>query len=160
MQPNVELVIKLNAESSQGACALCHSQTAETEMNGPMLFLEGTDDRVCWGCGYKHKPQLTQIEAKHYLSKAQERKAVAFNTAAAETSASFPPYMHKRQAAEYTSLSTRTLEGRLGEIPHFRVGKKILFKRSELDYWMETYREGNSHNLDKIADEAIESLKR
>ena len=67
--------------------------------------------------------------------------------------------MDKREAAAYTSLSTRNLEARLPEIPHFRVGKKILFKKSELDHWMETYREGGSHNLDRIADEAIESLK-
>jgi len=68
-------------------------------------------------------------------------------------------YMDKRETAEYTSLSTRTLEGRLDEIPHFRVGKKILFKKSELDRWMETYRESGTRNLDRIADEAIESLK-
>jgi len=67
-------------------------------------------------------------------------------------------YLGKREAAEYTSLSTRTLEGRLDKIPHFRVGKKILFKKSELDRWMEQYREGGNQNLDRIADEAIESL--
>ena len=68
-------------------------------------------------------------------------------------------YLDKRQAAEYTSLSIRTIEGRLDEIPHFLVGKKKLFKKSELDRWMETYREGSSHDLDKIVDGAIESLK-
>ncbi len=69
-------------------------------------------------------------------------------------------YMDKREAAEYTSLSIRNLESRLGEIPHFRVGKKVVFKKSELDHWIEKYREGGSHNLDRIADEAIESLKK
>ena len=68
-------------------------------------------------------------------------------------------YMGKREAAAYTGLSIRTLEGRLDEIPHFLVGNKILFKKSELDRWMETHRQGNSHNLDRIADEAIEALK-
>ena len=67
-------------------------------------------------------------------------------------------YLDKREAAAYTSLSTRNLEARLPEIPHFRVGQKILFKKSELDRWMETYREGGNQNLDRIADEAIESL--
>ncbi len=67
-------------------------------------------------------------------------------------------YLDKRQAAEYTSLSIRNLESRLGEIPHFRIGKKVVFKKSELDHWIEEYREGRSHNLDRIADEAIESL--
>ncbi len=67
-------------------------------------------------------------------------------------------YMGKREAAEYTSLSVRNLEARLPEIPHFRVGQKILFKKSEVDRWMETYREGGAQNLDRIADEAIESI--
>ena len=67
-------------------------------------------------------------------------------------------YMDKQEAATYTSLSTRTLEGRLGEIPHFRVGRKVLFKKSELDSWLEQFREGGAQNLDRIADEAIESV--
>ncbi len=68
-------------------------------------------------------------------------------------------YLDKREAAAYTCLSTRNLEARLPEIPHFRVGKKILFKKSELDRWMETYREGDSRNLDKIADDAVKTLR-
>ena len=68
-------------------------------------------------------------------------------------------YMDKRQAAAYTSLSIRTLESRLDEIPHFLVGAKILFKKSELDRWIESHREGDSCNLDRIVDGAMESLK-
>ncbi len=68
-------------------------------------------------------------------------------------------YMDKREAATYTSLSTRTLEERLREIPHFRVGRKVLFKKSELDRWIEQFREGSAQNLDRIADEAIESIR-
>ncbi len=67
-------------------------------------------------------------------------------------------YMDKQEAAKYTSLSVRNLEARLPEIPHFRVGNKILFKKSELDHWIETYREG-TQDLDRIADEAVESIR-
>ena len=67
-------------------------------------------------------------------------------------------YLDRKEAASYTSLSTRNLEARLSEIPHFRVGTKILFKKSELDRWLERFREGGTQNLDRIADEAIESL--
>ena len=67
-------------------------------------------------------------------------------------------YLDKKAAASYTSLSIRNLEARLDEIPHFRVGQKILFRKSELDRWMETYREGGTQNLDQLADEAIASL--
>ena len=69
-------------------------------------------------------------------------------------------YMNKREAAAYLSLSVRLLETRLDEIPHFRVGQKILFKKSELDQWMELHREGGNHDLDRIADEAMKSLSR
>ena len=69
-------------------------------------------------------------------------------------------YLDKRQASKYTSLSTRTLEARLDEIPHFRVGRKILFKKSELDRWLEQFREGGARNLDRIVDGAIESLQK
>ncbi len=68
-------------------------------------------------------------------------------------------YLDKREAASYTSLSIRNLEARLAEIPHYRVGKKILFKKSELDHWMESHREGGSHDLDKIADDAVKTLR-
>ena len=68
-------------------------------------------------------------------------------------------FMSKREAASYTSLSIRNLESRLDEIPHYRVGRKILFKKSELDHWMESHREGGSHDLDKIADDAVKTLR-
>jgi excisionase family DNA binding protein len=50
-------------------------------------------------------------------------------------------YLSKKEAAKYLALSIRTLDSRLHEIPHFRVGKKRLFKKSELDEWIEHYRE-------------------
>ncbi len=66
-------------------------------------------------------------------------------------------YMGKREAASYTCLSTRNLEARLSEIPHYRVGQKVLFKKSELDRWIEQFREGGN-SLDRIVDETLESL--
>ena len=68
-------------------------------------------------------------------------------------------YLDKRQAAEYTGLSTRTLESRLDEIPHFRVGKKILFKKSELDHWIEQFRESSSQDFDAMVDDVLDKVK-
>ncbi len=69
-------------------------------------------------------------------------------------------FLSKAELAKYLSISTRTIENHLGEIPHYRVFNSTLtFKKSEIDQWVETYREGGSRNLDRIADEAIESLK-
>ena len=49
-------------------------------------------------------------------------------------------YMSKRDAAEYLGLSLRKLEYHLPEVPHFRLGRKLLFRKSELDRWVESYR--------------------
>ncbi len=68
-------------------------------------------------------------------------------------------YLDKREAAAYLCLSLRNFESRLDELPRYRVGSKLLFKKSELDRWMEQYREGDSRNLDLIADEAVKALR-
>src|SRR5437899_6956934 len=50
-------------------------------------------------------------------------------------------YLPARQAAEYLGVSRRFMESRSHEIPHYRPGGKKLFKRSDLDRWMELYRQ-------------------
>src|SRR4051812_32562303 len=49
-------------------------------------------------------------------------------------------YMSARRAAEYLDMSERSLSRFLHQIPHYRPGGKKLFKRSDLDLWMEHYR--------------------
>lgn len=66
-------------------------------------------------------------------------------------------YLSKAQAAAYLCLSTRTLEKHLQTIPHFRVGRKILFRRSELDQWLEQYREPVV-DLMRIVDSVMEKV--
>jgi excisionase family DNA binding protein len=69
-------------------------------------------------------------------------------------------YLSKKEAAKYLALSIRTLDTRLHEIPHFRVGKKRLFKKSELDEWMEHYREVlRELDLHALLDEAIRQAR-
>ena len=48
--------------------------------------------------------------------------------------------MDRKEAAKYLSLSPRTIRAHLAEIPHFCYGKKIIFRKSELDQWMENFR--------------------
>jgi len=68
-------------------------------------------------------------------------------------------YLSKSEAAEYLSLSLRTIEVRLDEIPHFRVGRKLLFRKSELDRWMAQHREqGNEADLRHLANEAAKQI--
>jgi len=49
-------------------------------------------------------------------------------------------FMDLKEVTEYLPLSERTIREHLGEIPHFRYGKKIIFKKSEIDRWMEGFR--------------------
>ena len=49
-------------------------------------------------------------------------------------------YMDLKEAAQYLPLSERTIRQHLKTIPHFRCGGKIIFRRSELDRWMEGFR--------------------
>ncbi len=65
-------------------------------------------------------------------------------------------YLSLAQASEYLGISTRTLRDRLDEIPHRRVGTRILlFKKSELDAWLDQYREGGKADLDELVNETL-----
>jgi len=65
-------------------------------------------------------------------------------------------YLNLAQASEYLAMSTRTIRDRIDEIPHYRIGTKmLLFKRSELDEWMMQYREGGKAELDELVDETL-----
>ncbi len=66
-------------------------------------------------------------------------------------------YMDLKEAAKYLRLSTKTLRIHLSEIPHFNSGKKNIFRKSELDQWMETFRV-RDQDLDaalKMAEEIL-----
>jgi len=68
-------------------------------------------------------------------------------------------FFSKTELAEYLSISTRTIESRIAEIPHYRLlGSMLRFKKSEIDEWTAQFREGGN-NLDRIVDETLEALK-
>ena len=66
-------------------------------------------------------------------------------------------YLSVRAAAEYLGLSARSLQRLRSEIPHYRPGGKILFKRSDLDCWMELYRQEPiaQKDLKALVDEVV-----
>ena len=66
-------------------------------------------------------------------------------------------YMDLKEAAQYLPLSYRTIWEHRKEIPHFRYGKKIIFKKSELDQWMEQWRAPET-DLDQAMKMAEEML--
>ncbi len=67
-------------------------------------------------------------------------------------------YMQKPDASNYIGLSIRTLESHLAEIPHYRVGGRILFKRSELDHWVQAHREETDVDVDALANDALKAV--
>ena len=68
-------------------------------------------------------------------------------------------YFTLTEASEYLSMSTRTIRDRLDEIPHRRVGTRILlFKKSELDALLEQFREGGKDELDELVNETLVSV--
>ncbi len=65
-------------------------------------------------------------------------------------------YLNLAEASKYLSMSTRTIRDRLDEIPHYRVGSKmLLFKKSELDEWMLQFRKGGDAELGQLVDETL-----
>ena len=66
-------------------------------------------------------------------------------------------YLSLAEASQYLSISERSLRGSLETLPHFRFGsRKVLFKRSELDKWMERWRvKSVSHDVDSIISEVM-----
>jgi len=68
-------------------------------------------------------------------------------------------YLSKSGASQYLGMSVSNIEKRLASIPHFRVGSKVMFRKSELDRWMEKQRErATDLDLDRLADEAVRAV--
>jgi len=68
-------------------------------------------------------------------------------------------YLPKSEAAGYLGMSVSNIEKRLAELPHYKVGVKVLFRKSELDRWMQQHRERPADlDLDRIADEAVRDV--
>jgi excisionase family DNA binding protein len=63
------------------------------------------------------------------------------------------------EVCRYLSLSERTVRKRLPEIKHFRIGSKLLFKKTDVDQWMDRHAETSAAlDLGRLADEALKGL--
>jgi hypothetical protein len=72
------------------------------------------------------------------------------------------PYLSLRDLASYSSLSERLLRSFLtapsDPLPHFRVGGRVLVRRSDFDRWIEVYREPTTDDADAIATRMLAGL--
>jgi excisionase family DNA binding protein len=61
-----------------------------------------------------------------------------------------------KELSEYSTLAESTLRDHMKRgMPHFKVGGKILVRRSEFDQWIEKYR---VKDLDEVVEMAMKSL--
>lgn len=69
-----------------------------------------------------------------------------------------PTIFNLDQAAEYVSLSKSAIYKKTSErnIPHFIQGKKLFFKRSELDDWLTQNRISTRTEIEQMASEYIQ----
>ncbi len=68
-------------------------------------------------------------------------------------------YLNLAQASEYLSISKRTIRD-LADVPRYRIGSELLlFKKSELDQWMEQYRvQPTTEDVSELVDEVLEEI--
>lgn len=51
-------------------------------------------------------------------------------------------YLTVKEVARYLGMKTSTIYAWVPEIPHYKVGNLLRFKKEDVDAWMETKREG------------------
>jgi len=71
-------------------------------------------------------------------------------------------YFDLRGLAAYSTLGVSTLRDyiRRGKLPAFKVRGKVLVRKSEFDLWIQDYRMNKKKDIDRIADDALRSMKR
>ena len=67
-------------------------------------------------------------------------------------------FLTLRDTSKYLSLCDKTIRSRLSEIPHYRYGRQLLFRKSELDQWMQQWRADNDSDLLEKAFEIADSM--
>ena len=64
--------------------------------------------------------------------------------------------------SKYAGLSVRTLRSHLTHavrpLPHYRVGGKVLVKRSEFDEWIASFRSQTGSSVDALVDDVLRGL--
>jgi excisionase family DNA binding protein len=71
-------------------------------------------------------------------------------------------FLDLKTLAQYSGLSVRTLRGYLSHparaLPHYRVGGKLLVRRSEFDNWMRRFRVDEPSRVGAIVADVLRSL--
>lgn len=72
-------------------------------------------------------------------------------------------YLSLRDLATYSGLSVSTLRDYVNHLrpplPHYRIGARIMVRRSEFDQWVRQFREDGSTALEAVADRILASMR-
>jgi hypothetical protein len=72
------------------------------------------------------------------------------------------PYLSLRALAGYAGLSVRRLRAFLDDpahpLPCYRIGSKILIRRSEYDAWAVQFRREGRSDVDRVVSDVLQSL--
>jgi len=72
------------------------------------------------------------------------------------------PYLSLTGLARYSALSVRKLRTHLADVAHpipcYRVGGKIVVRRSEFDVWIAAYRQRGRVDVDRLVNEVVREL--
>ena len=93
-------------------------------------------------------------------------RTMPHHSPAAESLPRLPPdtdgYLSLKALGTYSGLSVRTLRGYLTNsatpVPHYRVGGKILVRRSEFDAWIGEFRVQRSSGVEQVVATVLRSL--
>ena len=70
-------------------------------------------------------------------------------------------YLDVKSLSTYSGISVRTLRDYLGDceqqIPHFRMKRKVLVRKSEFDGWMENFRD-TGQGFDALVEELLSDV--
>lgn len=73
------------------------------------------------------------------------------------------PFLSLQALATYSGLSRRKLRDYLADpahpLPCYRIGGKIVVRRSEYDTWATRYRQVGNADLDKVVSETLRNLR-
>lgn len=77
-------------------------------------------------------------------------------------SSALDPFLPLRALAAYSGLSVRTLRHWLEDpahpLPCYRIGGKILVRRSEFDTWIARHRQVGRGDVDRLVADALKDL--
>ena len=72
-------------------------------------------------------------------------------------------YLSLRTLSAYSGLSVRTLRTYLSDprrpLPYYRIGGKVLVRRSDYDAWASAFRVADTQGLGRVVDDVMEGLR-